>query len=199
MANPDYVISCYIKWTNQSFSMKDLQEGKFQGLYIPEWRWVLEKECGVEDVNLVFGEPTHLEKAEGMFLQMKSLEDDHLLKDQEKYEFLIQISDEIANACGKELDSNNLVWDKYAVLFNEIPIGMFACKNESPLDGSQFKKEEMYVTADQLRTAKIWLSTKEAQKERNLEKKLYFEYIFELVYISLKRIFAIVKKEIMGK
>lgn len=31
----------------------------------------LEEECGVDDVELVFGEPTRLEKAEAMFLEIE--------------------------------------------------------------------------------------------------------------------------------
>ncbi len=196
MANPNYVIGCYNLWTNQDFSMDDYRTGKLKGLYIPEERKALVKECGEDSVNLVFGPPTHLEKAEAMFLRMRELERDNWLSEEKKCEYLIRISYEISNACGKELDSNNPIWDKYATLYAEIPIEGYRSAT-SPLSYPELKKETMTVTADELNVAKTWLESSEAQN--NLEKKLYLEYIIELVYISLKKIFPEVKKEIMGQ
>lgn len=194
MANPNYVIECYNHLTNQNFSMQDFREGKLKGLYIPEERKVLEEECGVDDVELVFGEPTRLEKVEAIFLE---IEQDRQLTKEIKYEYLIKISYEISNACGFELDSNNPVWDKYAILFTEIPIGVYRCEKR-PLWYPGLKMEKQTVTVDELKTAKIWLTALEEAKT-NLEKKVYLEYIFELVFISLKEIFKEVKAEIMDQ
>lgn len=196
MANPNYVIGCYNLWTNQHFSMDDYRAGKLKGLYIPSERKALEKDCGVDSVNLVFGPPTHLEKAEAMFLRMRELERDNWLSNEKKCEYLISISYEISNACGKELDSNNPVWDKYATLYTDIPIEGYRSAT-APLNCLELKKETMSVTADELKVACNWLKLPEAQN--NLEKKLYLEYIIELVYISLKKIFPEVKEEIMGQ
>lgn len=192
MASLNYVIGYYNCLTNQHFSMKDFREGKLEGLYIPELRRELEKECGVDSVNEVFGEPTHLEKAEAMFLRRRQLEQDGMLDfDKEvKYEYLIEISYEISYACSRELDSNNLVCDKYAGLFAGIPIEIFSWR---------LKKEKQQVTAKELEIVKNWLNLREAGEDSQKEKRLYLEYIFEAVSNSLEKIFKEVKEEIMSK
>lgn len=157
-----------------------------------EERFTVEKRWGAKVVKEIFGEPSHLQKAEMRILAIEEGEIDA----QKKCEYIIEIAYAISNACGLELDSSNEVWEKYAMLYCSIPIVLVDSATRRPLDYSDFKEKEKYVSVDELKTAAIWIRTKEA--ESNLEKKAYLKYIFELTYISLKKIFPEVKQEIMG-
>lgn len=157
----------------------------------------LEKSYGEQKVAKIFGEASHLQKAEMMILEIEEGE----LTKEEKYSNIIDIAYYITNACGKELDSNNLVWDKYAMLHTGIPIQMRQWKVQNSNERLSFlnlKKIEASVPAELLKGMHTRIVM---QNEVTLEpeEEACYDYVFELVYISLKEIFKEVKAEIMGE
>lgn len=164
--------------------------------YIFKERPILKRRFPEQLINDVFGEPSHLEKAEAMLLKIEEIEQDGQVDEELKRQNLIDIAYQISNACGRELDSNNSVWDKYAVLYASIPIEIIQY-DKMPLWYPGLKKEIEYVTTEELEVAQNWFNFPEAKTD--LVKREYLEYIFKLVHISLKKIFAEVKQEIMDK
>lgn len=169
-----------------------ITEEKAKRMYIAEERFEMERNFGKELVTEIFGEPTHLEKAESMLLEVEQGKLDR----ETKYIYMIDVSYQISDACGLALDSNDEVWEKYALLYNEIPITVMFCK-KVPFSFSECKFEKTSISAKELEVAQNWLNSQGA--EANLTKKVYIDYIFELVYISLKEILQEVKSEILGK
>ena len=111
MESTNWVLNCF----NNSLrkGQESVIQEKAKGMYIAKERTYLENAFGKENVTEVFGEPSDLEKAEILLLQIK----EGTLTQEQRWNHLIQIAYDITNSCGKELDSNNPVWDKYATLF----------------------------------------------------------------------------------
>lgn len=164
--------------------------------YICKERSILRRCFPEQLINEVFGEPNHLEKAEIMLLKIEEMEQDKQVDEHLKQEYIIETAYEISNACGKELDSNNQIWEKYATLYAEIPIEIIRF-DKMPLWYPGLEKETVYVTADELKVACNWFKLPEANREVNLAKREHLNYVFQLVYISLKKIFGEVKSEIV--
>lgn len=137
-------------------------------------------------------ETTFLKKAE---MLLSEIEEGKITKEK-KHRNIIDIVYQISDACGWKLGSNNPILDKYATLYARIPIEIMRTPS-SPLLYAFLEKKIQHVKADELRVAQNWLGLDEAKE--NLAKKIYLEYIFELVYLSLKEIFKEVKAEIMGE
>ena len=191
MKQKDWVLNCFNETLRKGEKPITLENAK--GMYIPKERVYLEKHFGKEVVTEIFGQASNLEKAESRLLEIENGE----VSKETKYEYLIDIVNRISSTCAEKVDSNTAVWDKYATLHEGIPIHVIKyVEGTSPLYYGWYKKEEK-VTADELAKAKIWLSQPAAKVD--LEKKAYFEYIFELVYISLGEILQEVKQKIMGK
>lgn len=190
MDNKYWVFNCF----NYHFrkGQEPVTEGKAKGMYIAKERNFLEKSFGKEIVTQIFGEPSHLEKAEMLLLQIE----DEKITQLERWENLIKVAYEISNACG-ELDSNNPVWEKYATLYCEIPIQMWQLKSEtiSQLSANSLEERNVMVSTDFLNRMKTRIALKD---EISLDCKMeaHYEYIFSLVCISLKSILQQVKNEL---
>ena len=167
-----------------------LKVEELKGRYIPEKRLMYEKMYTKELVDEVFGLATDLEKAETKFFLL----DRGKISNDERYEFLICIAYHIEDTC-KGLETNNRVRQKYEDLSFNIPVKFMGYQREMLIFEELFVKTEN-VSTNQLMAVKNWLALERA-KENHLT-RLYLEYIFELVHISLKRIFDEVKYEIMG-
>lgn len=145
-----------------------------------------------EEISERRDETAFVKKAE---ILLSEIEEGNLTKEK-KYENIIDIVYQISNACGWKLGENNPILDKYATLHARIPIEIMRTPS-SPLLYNFLEKKVQYVKADELKVAKTWMGLDEAKE--NPVKKVYLDYIFELVYISLKKIFEEVKTEIMGE
>lgn len=142
-------------------------------------RLALEKSYGKEKVAKIFGEASHLQKAEMMILEIEQGE----ITKEKKYSNIIDIAYCIENACGVELELP--LWKEYADLSSKVPIEILERKNQDSI--LDFSKSKVCVAAEDLEKMKTWLFlTEEPKKEP--EKKVFFEYIFELAYISLNKI-----------
>ncbi len=194
MADVNYVLECYNAMSCQNFSMLDFRKGKLKGLHIPEQRRALEEKCGVDLVNSVFGEPTHLEKAEIMFLEIA----EGKVTKEEKYEYLIQISNELSEACRCKINRENIyIFSKWLDLNSMVPFKRPIFK-ESMLDhltsGGLIEPENIrlkkdYIPVEVLKRWKKWIFSKEG----DLPRKKGLEAVFEQVYISLREIFEEIK------
>lgn len=107
-----------------------------KGAYIGDERAILEQRFSKEQINEIFGEPGHLEKAGAMLEQIRiwHFEGENSFEEEleREKEFLIDIVYQISNACGR-LDSSHILWEKYATLYNKIPIDMMQYGTK-PLD-----------------------------------------------------------------
>lgn len=175
----------------QEISLENLKENALTA----EERFTVEKRWGAEVVKEIFGEPSHLQKAEMRILAIEEGEIDA----QKKCEYIIEIAYAIEDCCGTELDSNNPIWEEYSDLTFHIPISILKQEGKrSNFDFLDFQKKKLYIRAADLEKMKDWIFRAE-EAEYNLSQKVFFEYIFELAYISLKNIFFAVKHEIIGE
>ncbi len=177
--------------SGQEISLENLKENALTA----EERFSIEKMWGAEVVKEIFGEPSHLQKAEMRILAIEEGEIDA----QKKCEYIIEIAYAIEDCCGTELDSNNPIWEAYSGLTFHIPISILKQEGKRPyFDFLDFQKKKLDIKATDLEKMKNWIfDTEEA--EYNSSQKVFFEYIFELAYISLKNIFLAVKHEIIGE
>lgn len=192
MESTNWVLNCF----NNSLrkGQESVIQEKAKGMYIAKERTYLENAFGKENVTEVFGEPSDLEKAEILLLQIK----EGTLTQEQRWNHLIQIAYDITNSCGKELDSNNPVWDKYATLYCAIPIQLWQMKSKDVQEISfiDLEKTVKTISADFLQKMKTRIARKqEIPLEPDLE--AYYEYLFGVVLISLQEIFQEVKAEIM--
>ncbi len=175
----------------REISLENLKENALTA----EERFRIEKMWGAEVVKEIFGEPSHLQKAEMRILAIEEGEIDA----QKKCEYIIEIAYAIEDCCGTELDSNNPIWEEYSDLTFHIPISILKQEGKrSNFDFLDFQKKKLYIRAADLEKMKDWIFRAE-EAEYNLSQKVFFEYIFELAYISLKNIFFAVKHEIIGE
>lgn len=138
-----------------------------------------------------------LMKIEKLFFE---IEEGDITKE-EKYTKLIDIAHSITNVCGMELGSNNPVYEKYAMIHAEIPIQM----RKDTSEGEEFsflniekveKKVSVYFLNKML--GRIALNLR-GEAPLDADSEVYYDYVFSLVYISLKKIFEEVKAEILSK
>ena len=186
MESTNWVLNCF----NNSLrkGQESVIQEKAKGMYIAKERTYLENAFGKENVTEVFGEPSDLEKAEILLLQIK----EGTLTQEQRWNHLIQIAYDITNSCGKELDSNNPVWDKYATLYCAIPIQLWQMKSKDVQEISfiDLEKTVKTISADFLQKMKTRIARKqEIPLEPDLE--AYYEYLFGVVLISLQEIFQI--------
>lgn len=177
--------------SGQEISLENLKENALTA----EERFSIEKMWGAEVVKEIFGESSHLQKAEMRILAIEKGEIDA----QKKCEYIIEIAYAIEDCCGTELDSNRPIWEEYSDLTFRIPISMLERKEEQlRFNFLDFQKKKLYIKAAELEKMKNWIFRAE-EAEYDLSQKAFFEYIFELAYISLKNIFLAVKHEIIGE
>lgn len=189
--NDEYwVFNCFNNYFRRR--LEPVTEEEAKGMYIAKERGFLEKSFGEEIVTQIFGAPSHLEKAEMLLLQIE----DEKITQLERWENLIKVAYEISNACG-ELDSNNPVWEKYAILYCEIPIQMWQLKSEtiSQLSANSLEERSIMVSADFLNQMKTRIALKD-EIPLDCKMEAHYEYIFNLVCISLKESLEDAKNEL---
>lgn len=158
----------------------------------------MEQTWGQKKVTKLFGKASHLERAEMLLLEIEEGKISRI----RKFGYLINISYQIENACRK-IDEETLIGKEYFDLIHRIPISILERATHKTWNLGVYKlydfhQERVFISVEDLKKMKTWLfSTKEAKE--NLPRKVFFEYIFELTYISLKEIFKEVKAEITGK
>lgn len=140
METTNWILNCF----NNSLrkGQEPVTQETARGMYIAKERNYLENAFGKENVTEVFGEPSDLERAEIMLLQIE----EGKVTQEQRWNNLIQIVYHITNSCGKELNSNNPVWDKYATLYCAIPIQIWQMKSKDVREISFIDLEKIAKT-----------------------------------------------------
>lgn len=165
-------------------------------MYFPLERLSAGKRFGEKAVNDLFGEPSHLEKAEMLLLEIEKYQ----ISKVEKYNNIARIAYFIVYACDMNLDSDNSVYQKYEMLHKGIPIQLSETNKDETISFLNIKKVEKKIEVDLLEKmlTRIDLNL-HGEVPLDAEQEAYFDYIFALVYSSLKNIFKEVKAEIIGE
>lgn len=192
MCSKKEVLSAYNELQKKGSKSIGLKEAKGRNIF--EERQELEKRFGEEIVEEVFGPPTHLEEAERMFNLIELAK--KWASPEAMIDCLINISYKIEFACDEKLDSENVVWKKYATLHTNIPIYLLEFDNQL-IEIQNQKLKNHYISVDELKKVKNSLTL--SCKDSDNVQKAYFSYMVEAVYDSLKNIFEEVKQEIMGE
>ncbi len=165
----------------------ELQLADLKNTYIsPKERKFFEMFFGKECVNQVFGEPTHLTKAEILLFEIQEAK----ICEADKFQNLIDIAKNLDIYIERKVP-------KFRNLFaTGIPITLLQ-KESKVLQIHFFELESSiaFISIQELEKMRDWISSPEAELESNIDRKVNLNYIFESVYTSLN----IIVKNIRSK
>lgn len=159
-----------------------------KGEYIsPKERKLFTMFYGETCVNQVFGEPTHLDKAEMLLFEIHEGKIDEASKCQK----LIDIAKEIVEFC-----SEKQIFNYSDLLTTGISIILFEKSEVLQIQFLQLKSYRTSITIEELEKMREWANSSEAEKKLNANRKATLNYILETVNVSLELIIKDIRKEV---
>lgn len=161
--------------------------GNAKGLYIARERRDMENVFGKKAVTEVFGEPSDLEEAEILLLEIEKGEIDLA----QEYDNLIKIAHKLSRICLVFVEYDvPTPCQEYVLLTKQIPI---PCVQSGLFSDFFLQTEKKDVSIEELKRNQVYLESKRRKASTDL---LSLEFMAKLVVISLKEIFKEVKKEL---